>query len=310
MKTDLVFAVIENNYDYYVDLFLRFKRSVRSERTVEWYEQTLRDFGTIVGVDWPPTPSHLLAFFESFKKRKLSESSCDTYFRAVRGFLNWLHGCGLIADNPLAVVDGPRRPKLLPKAPLQPAVTRLLSTVEKQTDSWHDIRDLALFSLALDTGARIGELAALTMDQIDIVHQEIIVYGSKDREDRTLELGDKTAAELTAWLKQRELLQPPDDLANLFISNHRAKGLRSLTHWGMRQRLRFWQNRAGVKPFPFNGLRHAFAVYSLRNHADLIDIKEQMGHASIKTTAIYLEVVDEGRKHRHRKTSPRGNLKD
>ena len=77
----------------------------------------------------------------------------------------------------------------------------------------------------------------------------------------------------------------------------------------MRQRLRLWQDRAGIKPFPFNGFRHAFAIYSLRNHADLLDIKEQMGHASIKSTAVYLEVVNEGRKQRHRKTSPRGNLK-
>ena len=64
----------------------------------------------------------------------------------------------------------------------------------------------------------------------------------------------------------------------------------------MRQRLEFWQNRAGIKRFPFSGFRHTFAVYSLRNHADLLDIKEQLGHASVKTTAIYLEVVDEGRK--------------
>jgi site-specific recombinase XerD len=309
MKTDLIFVVMENNYDYYAELFLSFKRPIRSVRTVEWYEQTLRDFGRIVGLDWPPTASHLLTFFESFKQRKLSESSCDTYFRAVRGFLNWLHDCGIIVENPLTFVDGPRRPKLLPKAPPQPAVARLFATLQKRADSWQDVRDLALFSVALDTGARIGELATLTVDQVDLTYQEIIVYGSKDHEERTLELGDETAAELSAWMKQRESLRPVDDLTALFLSDYRGKGLRPFTHWGMRQRLKFWQKRSGIKPFPFNGFRHAFAVYSLRNHADLLDIKEQMGHVSVKTTAIYLEVVDEGRKQRHRQTSPRRNLR-
>jgi site-specific recombinase XerD len=45
---------------------------------------------------------------------------------------------------------------------------------------------------------RVGELVALTVDQVDLIYQEIIVYGSKGREERTLELGDGTAAELDA----------------------------------------------------------------------------------------------------------------
>ena len=175
-------------------------------------------------------PGHLRAFFESFKQRKLSESSCDTYFRGVRGFLNWLHTRGFIKEHPLTFVDGPRRPKLLPKTPPQQAVSRLLTTVQKRTDNWRDVRDLALFSVALDTGARIGELEALTVDQVDLTYQEITVYGSKDREERTLELGDEAAADLTEWLKQRELLKPADNLSALFISNYRGKGLRPFTH--------------------------------------------------------------------------------
>jgi integrase len=43
-------------------------------------------------------------------------------------------------------------------------------------------------------------------------------------------------------------------------------------------------------------------------YARVHTVKEQMGHSSIKTTAVYLEVVNEGRKERHRKTSPRKNL--
>ena len=104
------------------------------------------------------------------------------------------------------------------------------SAVQKRTDNWRDVRDLALFSVALDTGARIGELEALTVDQVDLTYQEITVYGSKDREERTLELGDEAAADLTEWLKQRELLKPADNLSALFISNYRGKGLRPFTH--------------------------------------------------------------------------------
>lgn len=148
-----------------------------------------------------------------------------------------------------------------------------------------------------------------TVDQVDIVNQQIdLPVVAKTNTGRTLELGDEAAEDLAAWISRRtELSQEetfPESLEYLFISDYQRKGYERFTQWGMRIRLKYWQDKAQVPDFNFNAFRHAYAIYSLRNKADLLDIKDQMGHKSIKTTAIYTEVVDEERKQRHRRTSP------
>lgn len=304
---ELVFVVVEQALDQYVEMFLRVKRATRRPRTVEWYANVLRYYKEdtrSLGRDWPPTVEHCLRFLE--RRARLSEASRNNYYRAFRSFLNWAVTCGLIQQNPLEYVDGPDNPNPLPKAPPQADMTKLLATVAAQAgERWEYARDLALFSLALDTGARISELAALQMSNLDLVNGQVRVYGTKDNKARELEIGDGALADLNAWLALRTILAPADN--HIFVSNYQGS-LRPLTSWGMRQALGRWQKLAGIEPFPFHGFRHAFAIYSLRNKADLLDVRDQMGHRSIKTTAVYTQVIDEGRKQRHKKSSPRSNL--
>jgi integrase/recombinase XerC len=308
MTFKLEFVVVESNFDYYADMFVETKRLTQARRTAEWHQETLKQFRAVMGEDWPPQPRHLLAFFKELKSRKLAEYTQNNYWRSVRAWLNWLHYNGIVDENPAERIRGPKAPKQLPKAPPQSAISELLATIAQHLDNWHAVRDLAIFSLALDTGARLNELATLRLSQVDLEYQEITLNGTKVNAQRIVEYDDSVAKDLVRWWKWRAKLEPPPDLDRLWISNYQGKGLRPLTDWGIRLRLKYWQKKAGVKPFNFHAFRHAYAVYSLRNRADLLDIKEQMGHSSIKTTAIYLEVVDEGRKERHRKTSPRKSL--
>jgi site-specific recombinase XerD len=47
--------------------------------------------------------------------RLLSGTTQNTYGRAVKAFFSWLKAEGIIANNPLAVVAAPRKPKTVPK---------------------------------------------------------------------------------------------------------------------------------------------------------------------------------------------------
>jgi integrase/recombinase XerD len=314
----LTFVVVGSDLDYYIDLFLRIKQAGREAKTVAWYENALKVYRQETAhlpSDWPPTLEHCLAFIESFEARNLSEYSRDNYYRALRAFFNWCVALGSLEDSPLRLIDAPPTPHPLPIAPRVASVTRLLAKIGaaiKESDNWRYVRDLALFSLALDTGARIGEIQRLVVDQVNLLNQQIQIYATKTHRGRTLELGDEAAMDLAVWIERRARLQQqevwPIGLNSLFVSFYQRNMFRPWTARGMRTRLAYWQRQAGVKHFTFNGFRHAYAVYSLRNKADLLDIKDQMGHTSIKTTARYTEVVDEERASRHRRTSPRGNL--
>lgn len=309
---ELVFVVADNDLDYHIDLFLRLKRATRKAGTVAWYTNVLSYYQAAIAdlrPTWPPTITHCLVFFETFNAKNLKDNSRNNYYRALRGWFNWLKKAGYINYNPLDFL-GPIKPaKALPHAPPEEMMTSLFGTIKQRADSWHDVRDLALFLVSLDTGARPGEISAMQLSDINLDHHSIRVYSSKDHEDRSLIFNDDTAAALRLWLLQRERLRIPKNLKNLWVSNYQYKGYRSFTVPGIRQRLRFWQKRAGIDHFTPYAIRHAYAVYSLRNLADLIDIQEQMGHASIRTTAIYTKVVNIGRLERHKHTSPVGNLK-
>ena len=313
---ELTFVVAADcGLDYHFNLFLRTKQAAgRRPRTLEWYSEVMRCYLQATAAfdrNWPPTVEHCLTFFEALTARGLGDYTRNNYYRALRGFLNWSFRCGFLAQNPLDFVDAPKAPRPLPKAPPMEDVARFLATVSQGTGTeWRDARDLALFSLALDSGARIGELSRLRLPDIDPFNWQVRVYGQKDNKERIVEIGDTTAVELSKWLRQRAGLSLPLPLrrGHLFVSDYQEKGFRPFTIWGMRLRLKFWQARAGIPHFNFHAFRHAYAVYSLRNGADLMDVRDQLGHSSIKTTAIYTQVVNDGRQARHRKTSPRGNL--
>lgn len=309
---ELVFVVTDNDLDYHVELFLKVKRVTRKPATVAWYTNVLGYYQAAVRdlrPTWPPTLAHCLAFFETFNSKNLKDNSRNNYYRALSGWFNWLKKASYIDQNPLDLLDPIPAAKSLPKAPPEEAMSALFGVIERQSDSWQDVRDLALFLTFLDTGARPGELSAMLLGDVDSDNRSIRVYSNKTHKDRNLIFNDDTAAALRLWLLQRQRLRIPMGLQYLWVSNYQYKGFRFLTVAGIRQRLRFWQKRAGIDRFTPYAIRHAYAVYSLRNFADLIDIQEQMGHATMTTTAIYTKIVNQGRLKRHQETSPVGNLK-
>lgn len=309
---ELVFVVADNDLDYHIDLFLRLKRATRKPSTATWYTNVLgyyREAIADIRPTWPPTMSHCLAFLETFNAKNLKDNSRNNYYRVLSAWLKWLKKAGCIQYNPLDFLDPIPAAKPLPKAPPEEVMQSLFETIQQRADSWHDVRDLALFLIFLDTGARPGELSAMQLSDVDFDHRSIRVYSNKDREHRNLVFNDDAAGALRAWLLQREQLKIPTILQNLWVSNYQYKGYRSFTVPGIRRRLHFWQEKAGIDRFAPYAIRHAYAIYSLRNLADLIDIQEQMGHASIETTALYTKVVNQGRLERHQKTSPLAHLK-
>jgi site-specific recombinase XerD len=296
-----------------IDEFLLAKAG-KATKTVTGYRSILYLFRDFTRPDtWPPTPAQIDAFLNDAKRRGLKESTVEAYYKALKIWLAWLVKRGRIESNPFDQAETPPRPKLLPRAPRRNELQTLFTYLEEKADKgrghWLDVRSLALWSLALDTGLRVGELAALTT--ADVVaekgHRVAFIRGGKTHRDRTVVFSKPTGKDIKRWLKTRKGLDLPDDLTALFVSHPRGRW-RRLTDWGMRQNLKNLCELAGIGHLSPHQFRSAYAVFSIRNRADLLDVQRQMGHTNISTTNRYLIVADEGREKRHKASSPRGKL--
>lgn len=295
--------------EYHIQDFLNAKAS-REAATVAFYELPLRQYREHVGpYFWPPTDSSINSYLAACKKRGCKPNTLFAYYRAIKTWLSWLHKRGVIEANPIETVEKPIASKKIPRAPQPDILQQFFETIRANQTGWRRARDLALFTLLLDTGLRVGELARLQVEDVHLAEREIRPDEGKTHSERKVVVSPDAAERLGEWLELRASLKLPARLRALFVSYaHDRKAGKS--RWyafsgdGIRQSKDRWLARAGLSGIRVHDLRHAYAIYTLRAGGDLTDIQMQLGHENIETTAIYLVAADEGRAKRHAKTSP------
>lgn len=291
----------------YVNIFLSSKAG-RSAVTVAFYELPIRLFTQHTAGQWPPTEAGILSFIADLKRRRLSETTVHNYFRALRMWLNWLEKRGFLADNPIELIAPPPRPKLLPRMPLEHHLLKFFAALDAGPDHWRTVRDRAIFSLAIETGLRVSELAKIKLNDIDHQRKEIYVFRGKTHSENIVTFnGRRAPAALATWLDQRYQMAVPPKIKQVFISRKHGK-FRPFTTSGIRQACYRWCRQAEIPEFSPHDLRHSYAILAIRNHADLLDVRDQLGHKSLKTTARYTIVANAGRSERHAQSSPLDNL--
>jgi site-specific recombinase XerD len=158
------------------------------------------------------------------------------------------------------------------------------------------MRDRLIIKLLYETGMRVGELAALTIGDVDLEAGEITIQQAKrHKEGRKVPLVSSwTKSMLRDYIGTRKMRRDP-----LFISNKRSPLSR-------RQVERLISNYGEViglekdKRHP-HVLRHTHAVYSLKSGIDLRTLQQNLGHSSIEVTAIYLTMDIDDRKEEYSK---------
>lgn len=290
--------------------FLMF-RSALGKGTLKQYGRVLKLYQQISPV-WPPTAEAIAAFI-AHCRGKYGDYTTHTYFSIIRGFINFLVKKRLIVDNPLDEISPPRAPANLPRAPAAEHIKTLIAYLEQEVEEvlngaggkrkgWREVRNLALFSLLLDSGLRVAEAANVRLEDVDLDNWLIFVRKGKGTKQREVPLGRTTRADIKLWLNYRQALKIPASCPYLFVSKRRAWNPVGVGH--IEQLLEILCTRLNIAPkITPHLLRHAFAVYSYSNGASLERIRQWLGHTSLGTTARYL-MSREGLKE-HLKSSPR-----
>ena len=196
---------------------------------------------------------------------------CRMY--SLRSWFRYLVNTGLIATNPLASVEVPKRRAALPAVPSEPQCQALLDACETPTERF-------LMAVLLMAGLRKSEALHLTLADVSAGYDEIRVQG-KGRRERLVPLCEVARDALKAHLHDRSADCP------FLLCNRSGGPMGSTTLYRMFRKLlvRAGLADSGLTP---HSLRHAFGTYLIRHGVDVATVAELMGHSNISTTSVYL----------------------
>ncbi|MEE8577500.1 MAG: tyrosine-type recombinase/integrase, partial [candidate division Zixibacteria bacterium] len=169
--------------------------------------------------------------------------------------------------------------------------------------SYQFTRDYLMILLFYATGLRRQELASIQLADIDLKRMLMSVIG-KGNKQRLVPLGENTTDDIRRFLPKREshLIEKQTDSNHLFLS----RAGHPLSVRSINRLIKQFGLKEGISVTP-HALRHSFATHMLDNGADLVLIKEILGHASLSTTQKYTHVTAETMKRVYRQAHPRAD---
>lgn len=259
------------------------------------------------------TPELVAEFLQSLHASGLAASSNARSLAAVRGLHRFLLVEGRAESDPAAKLRRPRLGMRLPKALTLAEVEALLaaSGPEPRTAGSPEVneriaegnplrlRDRAIVELLYSTGARVGELVAIDLDEV--AEGELIRLRGKGGKERVVPIGSYARAALESYLvRTRPYLVTRGGTPALFL-NSRGGRLSRQSVWALLSDL---GGQTGVSVSP-HSLRHSFATHLLEGGADVRVVQELLGHASVATTQIYTLVTIDSLRSTYLSAHPR-----
>jgi integrase/recombinase XerC len=213
---------------------------------------------------------------------------------AIHTFYRWAVATHRLTEDPSQLLG---RPKVVNRLPTVLKAREAAALAEGPAS--HDdgvegdpfeqgvaLRDRAVLELLYGSGLRVGEVAGLTLDRIDLERGRVIVMGKGDKE-REVPMSDHSVAALTAYLEGGRPLMAPENGRELFFNrrkkNFSPRDIRSMVEQYVERLL------PGRRVSPHT-LRHSFATHLLEGGADIRAVQELLGHASVATTQRYTHV--------------------
>ncbi|MEJ2185101.1 MAG: tyrosine recombinase XerC [Gemmatimonadota bacterium] len=294
-----------------IDAFLRHIGEGRqlSLHTLQAYRRDLGDFTEFLdghlepGWRWSDVDRQALrAYLGHLSRRGLARRTIARKLSAVRSLFRFLHREDVVDANPARAVHSPRLERRLPGWLTRSEVDDVFALAENRAaeGTFHGTRDLAILETFYATGMRLSELQGLDWEDVDLIGDQVKVRG-KGRKERIVPLGVAAVRALRRYETRRAEVAASGRGA-LFVARSGKRLSRRRIQAIVRKHL---DAVAGDANLSTHSLRHSFATHMLDAGADLMAVKELLGHASLSTTQIYTHTSKERLKRVYRKAHPR-----
>jgi integrase/recombinase XerC len=261
----------------------------RSRHTQDAYGRDVAQFGQFIEEQGvcsvhDITPGHVSQWLGHLAEDQISGASRNRKFYALRTFFQYLIAIEYLARDPTENLTAPEMKKKAPRFLTKTEVKALQGVAQA------DPRNAAIVEVLLQTGLRVGELTAVTLDDVVFAEKNTVghlrVQQGKGNKDRLVTLNTRAEKPIKRYLKVR----PKSEHKTLFLSKRRA---RPLYPADVRAMLRRLYEEADIHDATVHTLRHTFCTHHAAAGTNLLVIQRAAGHASLTTTQRYLHLVEE-----------------
>lgn len=267
-----------------------------SPHTLRAYRSDLDDTQRYLGARRPlhsVDKNHLRQYIRHLREsRRFKESTIKRRLASVKQMFKWALQEEIVDVNPFdSLNERIRLPKRLPRALDRSEQSKLRKAmhISPRTDNFDEVRDKSAIHLLLDTGIRVGELAAIKLDDLSIASGCVLIHGKGNRQRFVYLLQKPLVRKIEQYLTWRSSVSTCSE--ELFVSTN-GRAIRPPT---VRIGLRRIAKEAGIaKHVTPHMLRHTCATQWLESGLDIRYVQKLLGHQSISTTEIYTHVSDQG----------------
>ncbi|WP_104061265.1 tyrosine recombinase XerC [Arthrobacter sp. 4R501] len=281
----------------------------RSGHTLRAYLSDLRgllEYATSEGVtDLPELElGTLRRWLGAQSQAGISRATLARRSATARSFTTWAIREELIETDPALRLRAPKAEKSLPGVLQSHQLLRLLDSLEEAAadGSPVPVRNRAMVELLYATGLRVGELAALDVDDLNPDRRTLRVVG-KGNKERTVPYGVPAAVAVDDWLRRaRPLLATGRSGPALFLGTRGNRVDQRQVRTVVNALFEALGDTSATGP---HALRHTAATHLLDGGADLRAVQEILGHSSLATTQIYTHVSVERLRNSYQQAHPR-----
>lgn len=269
---------METNNELLARLDVDLRMRGLSENTQECYKRYVRKFLEFAECEVDKLNETIVRSYliEMLQSGKVTPQTVNAYNAAIRFFF------AITLNRTMNYLQMPRfkKRKTLPEILTREEIYVLF-------ESCLNLKHKAMFMLSYGSGLRIGEVAALRVQDIDSKTMRVFVKNGKGGKDRYTILSHECLCVLREYWS---VYRPKHSEGWLFLGQNRKNHILSDS---IRAAFDSSIKKVGItKDVSMHTLRHCFATYLLEDGASIFQIKELLGHASLSSTTIYLHLAN------------------
>lgn len=242
----------------------------------------------------------IMDYINFLNKQKLSTNSINHNISVLKNFYKFIVINEHLTIDPTEYIEAPKLRKSLPKVLTIDEVEKLLDVdlIDK-----YSYRNKAMLELMYATGLRVSELVNLKINDIDFDSCLVKTLG-KGSKERIIPIGEYAILFLSKYLNEYRPQLLKKDFNDYLFLNNRGKQISRQSFYKIVEDLAIKKNiKTKISP---HTLRHSFATHLLDRGADIVSIKEMLGHSSLSTTQIYTHLSNQKLKEEYGKFHPHG----